>query len=149
MMAVSRATLGLSKKTYKAGNRKFAAGVSKLSKEGKMIAEGKAPSVKSDIKGASKFYPKKQVAQARAKNFGPKKIPSVYETGRIRHPQNAWRRPKMPDNSKMPNGPKMLPHQTSNWSKQKSPVSEGNYLAWKYQGFPADKSPFNKGKKGY
>ena len=91
----------------------------------------------------------RKVAQARAENFAPKKIPSVYETGRIRHPKNAWRRPKMPDNSKMPNGPKMLPHQTSNWSKQKSPVSEGNYLAWKYQGFPADKSPFNKGKKGY
>ena len=142
-MAVSKATLGMSKKTYKAGNRKFAAGVSKLSKEGKMIQEGKASSVKSDIKGASKFYPKKQVAQARAENFGPKKIPSVYETGRIRHPQNAWRKPKMPDNSKM------QPHQTSSWSKQKSPVSEGNYLAWKYQGFPADKSPFNKGKKGY
>lgn len=117
MMAVSRATLGLSKKTFLAGNRKFAAGVSKLSKAGKMISEGKAPSVKGDIKGASKFYPKKQVAQARAENFGPKKTPSV------------------------PSAPKMLPHQTSNWSKQKSPVSEGNYLAWKYQGFPKDKSP--------
>ena len=43
-----------------------------------------------------------------------------------------------------------MPHQTSNWSSmKKSPTSEGNYLAWKYQGFPKDKSPLSKSKKNY
>lgn len=56
---------------------------------------------------------KRKVAEVRAKNFAPKKTPSVYETGRIRHPQNAWRRPKMPANYMM------APHQTSSWSAKK------------------------------
>jgi hypothetical protein len=73
---------------------------------------------------------KRKVAEVRAKIMRPKPIPSVQETGQIRHPKNAWRKPKMPANYMM------APHQTSSWSKQKSPTDVGNYLAWKYKGFP-------------
>jgi len=71
-MAVSNATLGKSMKTFKAGNRKFASGVSKLTKGVKAVNEGKAPVFKGDVKGASKFYPKRDVAATRAEMNRPK-----------------------------------------------------------------------------
>ena len=71
MMAVSNATLGMGQKTFKAINRGFASGVSKIWKQGSLIKSGKAPVFKGDVKGASQFYPKKQVAAVRSANFGP------------------------------------------------------------------------------
>lgn len=114
-MAISKATLGMSKKTFKAGSREFGAGVSKLYKAGDEIKAGKAPMFKDDVKGAARFYPKKDVAAVRAEVTRPKRIPSVQETGRIKHPQNAWRQPQLsPDYMKG-----RLPHQTSSWTAKK------------------------------
>ena len=124
-MAVTGATLGRSMKTFKAKNRSFASAVKHITKGEEAVKAGKAPAFKGDVKGASKFYRKKDVAATRAEVTRPKKTPSVQETGRIKHPQNAWKQPQL--------------HQTSNWSKQKSSAEIGNYMAWKYSGF----------KKGY
>ena len=71
-MAVTGATLRKSMKTFKAGNRKFAAGVSKLHKNVEKVKAGKAPIFKGDVKGASKFYPKRDVAATRAEMNRPK-----------------------------------------------------------------------------
>ena len=109
-MAVTGATLRKSMKTFKAGNRKFAAGVSKLHKDGDKIKAGKAPKRNDDVKGAAKYYPRKKVAAVRSANIGSKPTPSAQETGQIRHPKNAWRQPQL------------APHQTSSWTKQKSPT---------------------------
>ncbi len=131
-MAVTGATLRKSMKTFKAGNRKFAAGVSKLHKDADKIKAGKAPMNNDDVKGAAKYYPKKQIAEIRTQEFRPKSMradmaqASAYARGqgKIKHPKNAWRQPQL------------APHQTSSWTKQKSPTDVGNYLAWKYKGFP-------------
>ena len=142
-MAVSGATLRKSMKTFKAGNRKFASGVSKLTKGVEAVNAGKAPVFKGDVKGAAKFYPKRDVAAVRAEVTRPKrktqfstedvrehlgKLPSTTEARKsIRKSMNANAR-RNPDWSPRP-------YQTSNWSKQKSSTEIGNYLAWKYSGF--------------
>ena len=107
LMAVSGATLGKSMKTFKAGSRAFAAGVSKLWKDGSAIKAGKAPMMNDDVKGAARYYPKKQIAEIRTQEFRPNSMradmaqASAYargkgqiKQGQIKHPQNAWRQPQ-------------------------------------------------------
>ena len=76
LMAITNATLGLSKKTFKAGSRNFAAGVSKLWKDGSAIKAGKAPLWNDDIKGAAQYHRKKTVDSIRSQHFGPSSRPS-------------------------------------------------------------------------